>query len=52
MTTTMHPARRFPKPLEAEVRREEQLWASVRAFAASSHWRTATEQADPARRTQ
>jgi hypothetical protein len=27
-----------PEALEAEVRREEQLWASVRAFAASSHW--------------
>ena len=27
-----------PEALEAEVRREDQLWASVRAFAASSHW--------------
>ena len=27
-----------PEALEVEVRREEQLWSSVRAFAGSSHW--------------
>jgi len=27
-----------PEALEAEVRREKQMWASVRAFAARSHW--------------
>jgi hypothetical protein len=29
-----------PEALEAEVRREEQMWASVRAFAANPAWRT------------
>jgi len=42
-----------PEALKAKVRREEQMWASVRDFAANPAWRTpVTERAGQARETQ